>query len=55
MNPGAAGNQGYHKVATALRFIIDSKEIKRLDIFELDRKKYRTIFLGFIAYTAIIT
>lgn len=41
MNPGAAGNQGYHKVATALRFIIDGNEIKKLDIFELDRKKLR--------------
>ena len=43
MNPGAAGNQGYHTVATALRFIIDGKEIKELDIFELDRKKFRKV------------
>jgi putative phosphoesterase len=41
MNPGAAGNQGYHKVATALRFTINKNEIKELDIFEIDRKKLR--------------
>lgn len=35
MNPGAAGNHGFHKVKTLLRFTVDSKEIKDLEIIEL--------------------
>ena len=35
INPGAAGFHGLHKVRTAVRFIIDNKKIKDLDIIEL--------------------
>ncbi|MGB5990227.1 MAG: metallophosphoesterase family protein [Marinifilaceae bacterium] len=35
MNPGAAGNYGMHKVSTAIRFTIDFREIKDLDLIEL--------------------
>ena len=37
MNPGAAGNSGLHKVKTILRFKIDGKEIKDLEVIELER------------------
>ncbi len=37
MNPGAAGNTGFHKVCTALRFVIDGKEIRDLEIWEMPR------------------
>lgn len=35
INPGAAGKQGWHKVKTLVRFSIDSKEIKDLEVIEL--------------------
>lgn len=35
INPGAAGKTGFHKVRTAVRFVIDGKEIKDLDVIEL--------------------
>jgi hypothetical protein len=35
MNPGAAGNQGWHKVRTLLRFTIDGADIKDLEVIEL--------------------
>jgi hypothetical protein len=35
MNPGAAGNQGWHKVRTLLRFTIDGKNIKDCEVIEL--------------------
>jgi hypothetical protein len=35
MNPGAAGNQGWHKVRTILRFMIDGSDIKDLEVIEL--------------------
>jgi putative phosphoesterase len=35
MNPGAAGQQGWHKVKTLLRFVIDGKEIKNCEVVEL--------------------
>ncbi|MGM9824859.1 MAG: metallophosphoesterase family protein [Paludibacteraceae bacterium] len=38
MNPGAAGKQGWQTVQTLLRFAIDGKEIKDLEVIELDRK-----------------
>ena len=37
MNPGAAGYKGFHKVCTALRFVIDGKNIRDLEIWELPR------------------
>ena len=35
LNPGAAGNHGFHKVRTMLRFVLENKEIKDLEIIEL--------------------
>lgn len=35
MNPGAAGNQGWHKVKTLVRFVIDEENIKDCEIIEL--------------------
>lgn len=37
INPGAIGNHGFHKVKTAVRFMIDGKEIKDLEVLEIDR------------------
>lgn len=35
LNPGAAGNHGFHKVRTMLRFSLDNGDIKDLEIIEL--------------------
>jgi len=35
LNPGAAGNHGFHKIRTMLRFTIDKAQIKDLEIIEL--------------------
>ncbi len=35
MNPGACGKVGFHKVRTMLRFVIDGKDIKDLEVVEL--------------------
>ena len=37
MNPGAAGYKGFHKVITALRFVIDGKNIRDLEVWEIPR------------------
>lgn len=37
MNPGAAGKQGWQPCQTLLRFAIDGKEIKDLEVIELQR------------------
>ena len=37
LNPGAAGNTGFHKKITMLRFTIDGKKIDNMEIFEKDR------------------
>ena len=36
MNPGAAGKQGWHKVRTLLRFVIDGSDIKDCEVIELE-------------------
>lgn len=36
INPGAAGRQGFHRVATLVRFVIDNQP-KQLEIMELDK------------------
>lgn len=36
INPGAAGQQGFHKVRTLVRFVIDGAEIKDLEVIELE-------------------
>ena len=35
MNPGAAGKQGWHKVQTIIRFVIDGKNMKDCEVIEL--------------------
>ena len=41
MNPGAAGNKGFHNVCTALRFKIDGKDIKDLEVLEFERSAFQ--------------
>jgi len=35
INPGAAGNQGWHKESTLIRFNIDGEKIKNCEVIEL--------------------
>ena len=35
INPGAAGNQGWHKIRTVIRFTIDGSNIKDCEVIEL--------------------
>ena len=37
MNPGAAGKQGWHKVRTLIRFIIDGADFRDCKVVELPR------------------
>lgn len=38
INPGAAGRSGFHKVITAMKFIVDDTNIRDLEILEIERK-----------------
>ncbi|MEO5991688.1 MAG: metallophosphoesterase family protein [Ferruginibacter sp.] len=38
INPGAAGNQGWHKVKTLVRFVIDGADIRDCEIVELGER-----------------
>lgn len=38
MNPGAAGKSGFHQMRTMLRFKIDGKDIKDIEVIELGKK-----------------
>jgi uncharacterized protein len=38
INPGAAGNQGWHKIRTIVRFTIDGSAIKDCEVIELGRR-----------------
>lgn len=38
LNPGAAGNSGFHTIITALRFQINEDRIENLEIIEIPRK-----------------
>ncbi|MFT5736005.1 MAG: putative phosphoesterase [Maribacter sp.] len=38
MNPGACGKHGFHQIRTMLRFQIDGKEIKNLEVIELGKR-----------------
>ncbi len=38
MNPGAAGNHGFHKVKTLLRFSIDGTQIKDMEAIEIGNR-----------------
>jgi putative phosphoesterase len=37
INPGATGYKGFHKKCTAVRFVIDGKNIRDLEVWEMDR------------------
>ena len=39
LNPGAAGYNGFHKKSTAIRFVIDGKDIRDMEIWEMDRNQ----------------
>jgi hypothetical protein len=41
INPGAAGNRGIHQVCTAVRFVIDGKDIKDLEVLEFERSAFQ--------------
>lgn len=41
VNPGAAGVSGFHKVRTLVRFVIDGKDIRDMEIIELAENKER--------------
>lgn len=34
INPGAAGNSGFHQHITMVRFVIDGKEIRDMEVFD---------------------
>jgi putative phosphoesterase len=38
VNPGAAGNQGFHPIKTFLRFEIVDKEIRKMEVVELGKR-----------------
>lgn len=38
MNPGAAGKQGWHKVRTLIRFVIDGRQMKDCEVIELGKR-----------------
>ena len=38
MNPGAAGNHGWHKIRTLVRFTIDGKNMKDCEVIELGKR-----------------
>jgi len=38
LNPGAAGNHGFHQIKTIVRFEILKKEIKNMEVVELGRR-----------------
>jgi uncharacterized protein len=38
LNPGAAGNQGFHKIKTLVRFEIHDKKIEKMEVIELGKR-----------------
>lgn len=38
INPGAAGNQGFHKIRTMVRFTVDKEKLKDLEAIELGKR-----------------
>ena len=40
INPGAAGNKGFHQVCTAVRFLIEGNNIKDLEVLEFERNAF---------------
>ena len=43
INPGAAGNKGFHLVCTAIRFVIDGKNIRDLEVLEFERTAFNEV------------
>lgn len=43
MNPGAAGNHGFHKVRTLLKFDVENSNLANLQVIELGPKSTKTI------------
>lgn len=39
INPGAAGRYGFHKVRTAVRFVIEKENIRDLELVEYERER----------------
>ncbi len=37
LNPGAAGRKGFHKMQTALRFVIDGTDIRMMEIWQKEK------------------
>ena len=37
INPGAAGNSGFHRIMTMVRFQIDGSEIQKMEVYEKKR------------------
>jgi putative phosphoesterase len=38
INPGAAGNHGFHRVKTLVRFVVDDKKISDMEVIELGKR-----------------
>jgi putative phosphoesterase len=38
MNPGAAGNHGWHNIRTIIRFSVDGKDLKDCEVIELGKR-----------------
>lgn len=43
MNPGAAGQQGWHKMRTLIRFVIDGDKMRDCEVIELGKRGALTI------------
>ena len=41
INPGAAGNNGFHMVRTIVRFELDIGKIKAVEVIELGPRSYQ--------------
>lgn len=46
INPGAAGNHGFHKVRTMVRFGVEGDAIKNMEIIELGKRAETTQILS---------
>lgn len=42
LNPGAAGHQGFHTMRTMLRFVLDSGQVRSMQVVELGRRGRRS-------------
>lgn len=37
INPGAAGRSGFHKVITAIKFVVEGKDVRDLEVIEIEK------------------